>query len=176
MLFLKKNYLTLFHYWKGSFWTHFGLETFWGLCFRCPVVSLHRSLSLVFIISVRGSDQRIIWWSLFLHKSNMKVCHIRGWENVLADALSIFSVSTEGVMMIARVKYDAFKLLHQSHPPFLHFLFVECRALAINVVRSFSRCYTWFEKYGHLQVITSQPIKQGWDAAIVSEVLKRLHL
>lgn len=122
VLFLKKKIYTLFHYWKGSFWNHFVLETFWGLCFNCPVVSLHRSWSLVFIIGVRGSNWRIMWWSLFLHKFNIKICHIRGWENVLADALYFFSEHW-GCDGDCKGEIWCFMLLHQSRPLLLHLLF-----------------------------------------------------
>lgn len=43
---------------------------------------------LVFLHSMRNSNQRLMRWSLFLQGYDLTVCHIRGKDNVLADALS----------------------------------------------------------------------------------------
>ena len=43
---------------------------------------------LIFISKMSGKNQRILRWSLELQKYNLDINHIRGKENVLADALS----------------------------------------------------------------------------------------
>lgn len=43
---------------------------------------------LVFINPMRNTNQRLMRWSLFLQAFNVEVRHVRGGENVLADALS----------------------------------------------------------------------------------------
>lgn len=43
---------------------------------------------LVFLHNMRNTNQRLMRWSLFLQGYDLKICHIRGKDNVLADALS----------------------------------------------------------------------------------------
>lgn len=43
---------------------------------------------LVFLDRMRNSNQRLMWWSLLLQDFNLQICHKKGVDNVLADALS----------------------------------------------------------------------------------------
>ena len=43
---------------------------------------------LVFLSRMRNSNHRLMRWSLFLQGFNLEIKHIRGRDNVLADALS----------------------------------------------------------------------------------------
>ena len=43
---------------------------------------------LTFIEKMKTHNQRLLRWALFLQKFNLKVCHIKGKDNVIADALS----------------------------------------------------------------------------------------
>ncbi len=43
---------------------------------------------LVFLARMRNSNQRLMRWSLLLQDFNLQICHKKGVENVLADALS----------------------------------------------------------------------------------------
>ena len=43
---------------------------------------------LVFLMKMRDRNQRLLRWSLMLQEYNIKVSHIRGTDNVIADALS----------------------------------------------------------------------------------------
>ena len=43
---------------------------------------------LVFLNRMRNSNHRLMRWSLFLQGFNLEIKHIRGRDNVLADALS----------------------------------------------------------------------------------------
>ena len=43
---------------------------------------------LVFIDRMRTSNQRIMRWSLILQPYSLKIVHIKGIDNVIADALS----------------------------------------------------------------------------------------
>lgn len=43
---------------------------------------------LVFLNKMRDRNQRLLRWSLMLKEYNLKVSHIRGMDNVIADALS----------------------------------------------------------------------------------------
>jgi len=43
---------------------------------------------LVFINKMKDRNQRLLRWSLILQEYSLKICHIRGKDNVIADALS----------------------------------------------------------------------------------------
>ena len=43
---------------------------------------------LVFINKMRNSNQRLLRWSLTLQEYDLEICHVKGRDNVLADALS----------------------------------------------------------------------------------------
>ena len=43
---------------------------------------------LVFLGMMRNKNQRLLWWSLQLQEYNLTIAHIRGRDNVIADALS----------------------------------------------------------------------------------------
>ena len=43
---------------------------------------------LVFLDRMRNNNQRLMRWSLILEGHNLEIRHIRGRENVVADALS----------------------------------------------------------------------------------------
>ena len=43
---------------------------------------------LVCINRMKDKNQRLLRWSLALQEYNLKICHIRGKDNVTADALS----------------------------------------------------------------------------------------
>ena len=43
---------------------------------------------LVFINCMRDKNQRLLRWSLVLQEYNLKICHIRGKDNIIGDALS----------------------------------------------------------------------------------------
>jgi len=40
---------------------------------------------LVFINRMRDKNQRLMRWSLALQEYSLKICHIRGKDNVIAD-------------------------------------------------------------------------------------------
>ena len=43
---------------------------------------------LVFLGKMRNKNQRLLQWSLQLQEYNITIAHIRGRDNVIADALS----------------------------------------------------------------------------------------
>lgn len=43
---------------------------------------------LVLVNQMRNNNQRLMHWSLFLQAFNVEVKHVKGRDNVLADALS----------------------------------------------------------------------------------------
>uniref|UniRef100_A0A0L8GXP3 Reverse transcriptase RNase H-like domain-containing protein n=1 Tax=Octopus bimaculoides TaxID=37653 RepID=A0A0L8GXP3_OCTBM len=43
---------------------------------------------LVFINKVKGTNQRILRWSLYLQQFSLTICHIAGNANLLTDVLS----------------------------------------------------------------------------------------
>ena len=45
-------------------------------------------LALTFLHSLQCSNQRLIRWSLFLQSYTLDIRHVKGTENVVADALS----------------------------------------------------------------------------------------
>ena len=53
-----------------------------------PIVVFTDHNPLTFINSLRCPNQRLIRWSLFLQAYNLDIRHIKGHENVVADALS----------------------------------------------------------------------------------------
>lgn len=54
----------------------------------CPVVVYTDHNPLVFLDRMRNSNQRLMRWSLILQGYNLEIRHIRGRDNVVADALS----------------------------------------------------------------------------------------
>ena len=55
---------------------------------RFPIEVLTDHNPLVFLSKMRDRNQRLLRWSLMLQEYNLKVSHIRGVENVIADTLS----------------------------------------------------------------------------------------
>ena len=53
-----------------------------------PVVVFTDHNPLTFLQSLRGPNQRLVRWSLFLQSFNLDIRHIKGRDNVVADALS----------------------------------------------------------------------------------------
>lgn len=43
---------------------------------------------LTFLRSLQNPNQRLMWWALFLQPYSLDIRHVRGSENVMADALS----------------------------------------------------------------------------------------
>ena len=43
---------------------------------------------LVFINRMKNNNQRLLRWSLALQEYNLEIKHIKGKENIMADALS----------------------------------------------------------------------------------------
>jgi len=43
---------------------------------------------LVFINKMKNRNQRLVCWSLALQEHNLDISHIKGRDNVMADALS----------------------------------------------------------------------------------------
>lgn len=50
---------------------------------------------LTFLTTLQNPNQRLMRWSLFLQPYNLEIRHIKGTENVVADALSRAPVSEE---------------------------------------------------------------------------------
>ena len=55
---------------------------------RFPIEVLTDHNPLVFLSKMRDKNHRLLGWSLVLQEYNLKVSHIRGVENVIADTLS----------------------------------------------------------------------------------------
>ena len=53
-----------------------------------PVLVFTDHNPLVFLHKMRDRNQRLLRWSLTLQEYNLQICHIRGKDNVIADALS----------------------------------------------------------------------------------------
>jgi len=53
-----------------------------------PIIVWTDHNPLVFVNKMRGKNQRLLRWSLQLSEYNLKICHVKGRENVVADALS----------------------------------------------------------------------------------------
>jgi len=43
---------------------------------------------LVFIEKMKSKNQRLLRWSLSIQEYNLRIHHIRGCDNIIADALS----------------------------------------------------------------------------------------
>ena len=43
---------------------------------------------IVFINKMKEKNQCLLWWSLILQQYNIQISHVKGSENVIADALS----------------------------------------------------------------------------------------
>lgn len=54
----------------------------------CPVCIYTDHNPLVFLSRMQNSNQRLMRWSLIFQTYNLDIHHIRGKDNVLADALS----------------------------------------------------------------------------------------
>ena len=59
-----------------------------------PVLVYTDHNPLVFLHKMRDRNQRLLRWSLTLQEYNLQMCHIKGKDNVIADALSRGFVST----------------------------------------------------------------------------------
>ena len=57
-------------------------------CTCLPVVVLTDHNPLVFLSKMNNKNQRLLRWSLSLQEYNLDIRHIRGKDNVIADALS----------------------------------------------------------------------------------------
>lgn len=53
-----------------------------------PVVVFTDHNPLTFLSSLQSPNRRVVRWALFLQSYSLKICHIRGRDNVVADALS----------------------------------------------------------------------------------------
>lgn len=53
-----------------------------------PIVVYTDHKPLTFLSSLQSLSQRPVCWALFLKSYNLDVCHIKGRDNVVADALS----------------------------------------------------------------------------------------
>lgn len=53
-----------------------------------PVVVYSDHNPLTFLQSLQNANQRLMRWALFLQPYRLSIRHIRGADNVLADALS----------------------------------------------------------------------------------------
>ena len=53
-----------------------------------PIVVYTDHNPLVFISRMKNKNKRILRWSLILQEYNVKIYHVRGKENVIADVLS----------------------------------------------------------------------------------------
>lgn len=53
-----------------------------------PVVIFTDHNPLVFLDRMRNNNQRLMRWSIILQGYNLEIRHIRGRDNVVADALS----------------------------------------------------------------------------------------
>ena len=57
-------------------------------CSATPVVVYTDHNPLVFINKMKNKNQRILRWSLMLQEHNLDICHVKGKDNVIPDALS----------------------------------------------------------------------------------------
>lgn len=57
-------------------------------CGSGPVVVYTDHNPLTFLSSLRCANQRLVRWSLFLQAHSLDIRHIKGSDNVMADALS----------------------------------------------------------------------------------------
>ena len=53
-----------------------------------PVLVFTDHNPIVFINKMKEKNQRLLWWILILQQYNIQISHIKGRENVIADALS----------------------------------------------------------------------------------------
>ena len=53
-----------------------------------PIIVFSDYNPLTFIDKVRCKNQRLLLWSLMLQEFNIEIRHIRGKDNIIADALS----------------------------------------------------------------------------------------
>jgi len=56
------------------------------VCYPIEVFTEHNSL--VFLSKMKHKNQRLLRWSLLLQEYNIRIYHIRGHDNVIADASS----------------------------------------------------------------------------------------
>ena len=61
-------------------------EVYLGALEKVVVYSDHDPLR--FLFRMRNANQRLMRWSLILQPFNIEIKHVRGTDNVLADALS----------------------------------------------------------------------------------------
>lgn len=54
-----------------------------------PVTVFADHNPLTFLSSLKAPNQRLMWWALLLQACSLDTRHIRGWDNVVADALSL---------------------------------------------------------------------------------------
>ena len=53
-----------------------------------PITVFTNHNPLIFADKMKNSNQRLLQWSLLFQEYNFKIHHIRGKDNVIADALS----------------------------------------------------------------------------------------
>ena len=58
---------------------------------KCPIVVYTDHNPLVYISKMKNNNQRLLRWGILLQEYDMDICHIKGKENVIADALSRYS-------------------------------------------------------------------------------------
>ena len=56
--------------------------------FSLPIVVYSDHNPLTFINNRKNNNQRLMWWCLMLQEYNIDIKHIKGKDNIIADALS----------------------------------------------------------------------------------------
>jgi len=55
---------------------------------ECPVVVFTDHNPLIYLKNLKNKNQRLLQWSLLLQQYGLEIKHIRGRDNITADALS----------------------------------------------------------------------------------------
>ena len=55
---------------------------------RFPVIVFTDHNPLVFMSRMKDKNQKILRWSLIIQRYNLEIRHIKGKDNIIADALS----------------------------------------------------------------------------------------
>ena len=79
-----------------------------------PLVVYTDHNPLTFLRSLQNPNQRLMRWALFLQPYNLDIRHIKGSENVIADALSRLPLKLGGVLTDLSILFfsrSAFSLL-----------------------------------------------------------------